>query len=246
MGILSNLEVGDVLFIDEIHRLSRSVEEFLYSAMEDFVVSFVVGKGAFAKTIRVPIKHFTLVGATTRSGMLTAPLRERFGLFYHLDFYSVEELGRVVRRSAHILNVPIEQGASLEIARRSRGTPRIANRLLRRVRDYAEVMADGTITLDVAAAALDREGVDTAGLNGLDRRYLQTIIETYGGGPVGIEALAATLNEERDTLEDAVEPFLLKEKLVARTPAGRRAMADAYKHLGVEQPASDQRQARLL
>ncbi len=245
MGILTNLEVGDVLFIDEIHRLSRTVEEFLYSAMEDFVVSFVVGKGTFAKTIRVPLRRFTLIGATTRSGMLTAPLRERFGLFYHLEFYTDEELAEVVRRSARILEIPTDQGAADEVARRSRGTPRIANRLLRRVRDYAEVKGNGTVDVEVAETALTRERVDTLGLNRLDRRYLEAILTNYEGGPVGIEALAATLNEERETLEDSVEPFLLKLGFVSRTPAGRRAGAGAYEHLGIQAPAG-QDQARLL
>jgi len=222
MGILTNLETGSVLFVDEIHRLPRTVEEFMYSAMEDFSVDFVLEKGSHARTIKFPLKRFTLVGATTRSGMLTAPLRDRFGFHYHLDFYSPEELATVVVRSARILETPVEIDAALEIARRSRGTPRIANRLLRRVRDYAQVRGDGTVSLDLAHEALEREGVDEAGLNDMDRRYLQTIRDFYRGGPVGIEALAATLNEEKDTLTDVIEPFLLKLGYVTRTPGGRK------------------------
>ena len=241
MGILSNLQPGDVLFIDEVHRLPSPVEEFLYSAMEDFRVDFVIGKGAFARTVRVPLKPFTLVAATTRAGLLSAPLRERFGLFYHLDFYSDADLCRVVQRSARLLEVPVDGEGAAEIARRSRGTPRIANRLLRRVRDYAQVEGDGRITRPVADTALTREGIDSLGLDGLDRKYLTTIIDNYGGGPVGIEALAATLNEETDTLVDMVEPFLLKIGYVIRTPQGRRAAAPVYPHLGRQQPEAEQR-----
>lgn len=233
MGILSSLEVGDVLFIDEIHRLSRVVEEFLYSAMEDFQVDFVLDKGAYAKTIKVPLKRFTLVGATTRAGMLSAPLRDRFGIFAHMDYYSTDELTRVVQRSAKILKVKVDPKGAREIARRARGTPRIANRLLRRVRDYAEVEADGTVTQEVADIALKREMVDEKGLDKLDRAFLRTIIEFYDGGPVGIEALSATLNEETDTLVDMVEPYLLKIGFLNRTPSGRKATAAAYEHLGL-------------
>ncbi|HEV3312112.1 MAG TPA: Holliday junction branch migration DNA helicase RuvB [Chloroflexota bacterium] len=222
MGILTNLETGSVLFVDEIHRLPRTVEEFMYSAMEDFTVDFVLEKGTHARTIKFPLKRFTLVGATTRSGMLTAPLRDRFGFHYHLDFYSPEDLTTVVLRSAAILETHVDEDAAVAIARRSRGTPRIANRLLRRVRDFAQVRADGRITLDVSDEALAREGVDELGLNDMDRRYLQTIRDFYQGGPVGIEALAATLNEEKDTLVDVIEPFLLKLGLVTRTPGGRK------------------------
>lgn len=222
MGILSNLEVGSVLFVDEIHRLPRAVEEFLYSAMEDFSVDFVLEKGTHARTIKIPLRRFTLVGATTRTGMLSAPLLDRFGLQYHLDFYSPTELARVIIRSAELLKTPIDEQGALEIARRSRGTPRIANRLLKRVRDYAEVRATGSITREVADEALLREGVDAEGLNDLDRRYLQTIVEYYNGGPVGIEALAATINEEKDTLVDVIEPFLLKRGWVVRTAGGRK------------------------
>ncbi len=232
VGILSNLETGEVLFIDEIHRLSHAVEEYLYSAMEDFEVSFVYGKGAFAKTLPYQLKRFTLVGATTRIGLLTPPLRDRFGMIYHLDYYSPEELAKVVKRSARILGVPIDEEGALEIARRSRGTPRIANRLLRRVRDYAEVKADGRITRSLADEALTREGVDHAGLDRLDRLYLTTIMENYHGGPVGVEALAATLNEEANTLIDVVEPFLLKMGFITRTPTGRKIGEAGRAHLG--------------
>lgn len=232
MGILTNLERGDVLFIDEIHRLSRPVEEFMYSAMEDFQVDFVLDKGAFAKTIKIPLKPFTLVGATTRPGMLTAPLRERFGLLQRIDFYPPEETEQVVHRSAALLKVPTDQGGAREIAQRSRGTPRIANRLLRRVRDYAQVEADGRITQAIAVTALNREGIDPIGLDLLDRTYLKTIIDNYDGGPVGIEALAATINEEADTLQDLVEPFLLKIGFLTRTSTGRKATEAARRHLG--------------
>ncbi|HEY3297465.1 MAG TPA: Holliday junction branch migration DNA helicase RuvB [Armatimonadota bacterium] len=233
MGILSSLEVGDVLFIDEIHRLSRVIEEFLYSAMEDFQVDFVLDKGAYAKTIKVPLKRFTLVGATTRAGMLSAPMRDRFGLFAHMDYYSTEELTKVVQRSARILGVKSDTKGAEEIALRARGTPRIANRLLRRVRDYAEVEGDGIITREIADTALRREMVDQMGLDKLDRAFLRTIIEFYDGGPVGIEALSATLNEEGDTLVDMVEPYLLKIGFLNRTPSGRKATRSAYKHLGL-------------
>lgn len=233
MGILSGLEVGDVLFIDEIHRLSRVIEEFLYSAMEDFQVDFVLDKGAYAKTIKVPLKRFTLVGATTRAGMLSAPMRDRFGLFSHMDYYSTEELTDVVQRSARILGVKTDTKGAKEVARRARGTPRIANRLLRRVRDYAEVEGDGIITRELADIALKREMVDQMGLDKLDRAFLRTIIEFYDGGPVGIEALSATLNEEGDTLVDMVEPYLLKIGFLNRTPSGRKATRSAYAHLGI-------------
>jgi len=240
MGILTNLERGDVLFIDEVHRLAPAVEEFLYPAMEDFQVDFVLDKGMYAKTINVPLKQFTLVGATTRAGLLTAPLRERFGIFHHLDFYPAEELQEIVRRSARMLEVEIESQAVVELARRSRGTPRTANRLLRRVRDYAQVKAAGQITAAVADEALRVEGVDQAGLDELDRKVLHTIIDFYHGGPVGIEAIAATLNEEVDTLVDMVEPFLLKTGFISRTSKGRRASKRAYEHLGLAPPRGGQ------
>ena len=222
MGILSRLETGSILFVDEIHRLPRIVEEFLYSAMEDFCVDFILDKGTHARTIKYPLPRFTLAGATTRLGMISAPLRDRFGLQYHLDFYEPEELVRVVTRSALLLETEIDNSGAFEIARRSRGTPRIANRLLKRVRDYAQVRGDGTIKVEIAREALLREGVDENGLNELDRRYLQTIIEFYDGGPVGIEALAATVNEEKDTLVDVIEPYLLKKGWVVRTAGGRK------------------------
>lgn len=238
MGILTNLGEGDILFIDEIHRLPPNIEEFLYPAMEDFKVDFVVDKGMFAKTINVPLKRFTLVGATTRAGSLSAPLRNRFGLFFHLVFYSVEELTRIVLRSARILETRLDQASAEEIARRARGTPRIANRLLRRVRDFAEVKADGKISPQVAREALKLEGVDELGLDDLDRSYLRTIVETYRGGPVGVEALSATLNEEVDTLVDMVEPFLLQLGFVSRTKSGRMANEPALRHLGLPAPGN--------
>jgi Holliday junction DNA helicase RuvB len=233
VGLLTNLKPGSVFFIDEIHRLPRIVEEYLYSAMEDFSVDFMIDKGAFAKSIKLPVAPFTLVGATTRAGKLSAPLRERFGLFYHLDFYPDEELVKIVGRSAHILGVPTEPDGAMEIARRSRGTPRIANRILRRVRDFAQVKADGVITREVADLALVALGVDNRGLDELDRKLLRTIIDFYQGGPVGVEALAATLNEESDTLVDMVEPFLLKIGFLSRTPSGRKATPLAYQHFGL-------------
>ena len=222
VGILSNLNEGEVLFIDEIHRLPHTVEEYLYSAMEDFQVDFVYGKGAFARTLPFQLKRFTLVGATTRAGLLTPPLRDRFGMIYHLDFYSTEELAKVVTRSADILGVTIDSKGAQEIAGRSRGTPRVANRLLRRVRDYAQVIGNGTIDQNIADKALNMEGVDEIGLDRLDLIYLKTIAENYSGGPVGIDALAATVNEEVQTLVDVVEPYLLKIGYVLRTPGGRR------------------------
>ena len=236
MGILTNLSKGDVLFIDEIHRLPRTVEEFLYPAMEDFCVNFVIEKGAHARTLRYTLRPFTLVGATTRAGLLSSPLRERFGITQHLDFYPVDELTLVVRRSASILGVSITDDGATEIARRARGTPRIANRLLRRVRDFAQVRADGAITVEVARDALEFEGVDPLGLDVQDRELLRTVIEVYGGGPVGVEALAATLNEEVDSLVEMVEPFLLKIGFLTRTQSGRRVTAQACDHLGLALP----------
>ncbi len=233
VGILTALENGDVLFIDEIHRLGTVVEEYLYPAMEDFQIDFVVDRGAYAKSLKLPLKRFTLVGATTRAGMLSAPLRDRFGLMYHLDYYEPGELQRIVERSARVLDVRIEEAGAATIAARSRGTPRIANRLLRRVRDFAEVRADGVVTGPVADEALGREGVDERGLDRLDRAYLRTIAEGYGGGPVGINAVAATLTEDLETLEDVVEPFLLKIGFVQRTANGRKTTASALAHLGI-------------
>lgn len=235
VGILSNLEDKDVLFIDEIHRLSHAVEEYLYSAMEDFRVDFTTGQGAFAKTINLPLQKFTMIGSTTRVGMLSAPLRDRFGLAYHLDYYTDEELTQVVTRSARILDVGVDQPGAGEIARRSRGTPRIANRLLRRVRDFAEVKHDGMINREVSREALGLEGVDHIGLDRLDRLYLETLAKNYHGGPAGVQALAATLNEEQQTLEDVVEPFLLKIGYILRTTQGRRTTEIGARHVGVEQ-----------
>jgi Holliday junction DNA helicase RuvB len=232
VGILTNLGQGDIMFIDEIHRLNRVVEEFLYPAMEDFQIDFVIDKGPYAKTIKLDLKHFTLVGATTRKGLITAPLRDRFGIHHHLDFYNVEELEKIVFRASRILNVHIDNEGAREIARRSRGTPRIANRLLHRVRDYAQVKGRGEITKDIADESLKLQGVDKMGLDMLDRSFLEVIIDVYNGGPVGIEAIAATLNEEKDTLEDTVEPFLLKIGFLLRTPSGRRAGTPSYEHLG--------------
>ena len=239
MGILTNLSEGDILFIDEIHRLSSVIEEFIYPAMEDFKVDFVVDKGAFAKVINVPLQRFTFIGATTRAGMLSAPLRDRFGLYYHLDFYPPEELQTIVLRSAKLLEIQVQSDAAMAIAERSRGTPRIANRLLRRVRDYAAVKGDGKVDLPIARIALDKEGIDSAGLDGFDRKLLETIIRYYKGGPVGIEALGATLNEEVDTLVDMVEPFLLKIGFVQRTKRGRVASAEAAAHLGLKLDGTD-------
>ncbi len=251
VGILSNLGERDVLFIDEIHRLSSAVEEYLYSAMEDFRVDFTTGQGAFAKTINLPLHPFTLIGSTTRVGMLSAPLRDRFGLVYHLDYYTEEQLTLVVQRSAKILDVQISDSGASEIARRSRGTPRIANRLLRRVRDFAQVRHDGVIDAEIGKNALLLEGVDHLGLDRLDRLYLETLARNYDGGPAGVNALAATLNEEQQTLEDVVEPYLLKIGFILRTTQGRRTTPEGAKHAGVVQALgttlkSDPQQTRFL
>ena len=234
IGMLTHLETGDVLFIDEIHRTPKAVEELLYPAMEDFSIDFIFDKGIHARSHRLQLKQFTLVGATTRVGLLSAPLRDRFGLFRSLDFYNNEDLEIIVRRSAALLNLQIDSSGASALAGRSRGTPRIVNRLLKRARDYAQVRADGRITKKTVMEALDLEGVDEVGLTPLDRRYLLTVINYYNGGPVGIEAVAATLQEESDTLVDVVEPFLLKIGFIMRTAAGRRASDIAYKHLGLE------------
>ncbi len=236
MGILTNLHFGDVLFVDEVHRTPRSIEEYLYPAMEDFAVDFVLDKGPFAKAIRLPLKRFTLVGATTRAGLLSSPLRDRFGLYFHLDFYAPPELEAIVRRSASLLDVKVEPDAAAELARRARGTPRIANRLLKRVRDFAQVKGHPTVSLEVASDSLHLEGVDEEGLDQLYRKVLRTICTRYDGGPVGIEALAATLQEETDTLTDVVEPYLLQEGFIIRTSAGRKATPKTYAHLGLEPP----------
>lgn len=232
VGILTHLDTGDILFIDEIHRTPKVVEEFLYPAMEDFSVDIVFDKGVHARSHKIPLKPFVLVGATTRVGLLSAPLRDRFGIFRSLDFYSEKELIEITRRSAQILDVPIDEAGSKELAGRSRGTPRVVNRLLKRVRDYAQVRGDGQIKAQTVNTALTLEGVDQRGLTDLDRRYLKTIIDFYKGGPVGIEAIAATLQEETDTLVDVVEPYLLKIGMVLRTSAGRKASEDAFRHLG--------------
>jgi Holliday junction DNA helicase RuvB len=245
MGILTNLNEKDILFIDEVHRLPRAVEELLYPAMEDFSVNFVIDRGMHARTLKYALRPFTLVAATTRPGMLSAPLRERFGIFHHLDFYSEAELTRIATRSASIIGAPADAGGAAEIARRARGTPRIANRLLRRVRDYAQVNGDGHITQAITARALDSEGVDTRGLDRLDRRFLGAIIEHYDGGPVGIEAVAATINDEAESLTELVEPYLLKIGFV-RTPTGRRVTRDAYLHLGKSVPEKSTKQAGLF
>lgn len=232
IGILTHLEEGDVLFVDEIHRLSKVVEEFLYPAMEDFAVDIVFDKGVHARSHRFRLNRFTIVGATTRVGLLSGPLRDRFGIFRSLEFYGMDELVKITRRSAGLLDVPVDAEGARELSRRSRGTPRIVNRLLKRVRDYAQVRADGHITAKIVEAALALEGVDPLGLTDLDRRYIRTIIDFYKGGPVGIEALAATLQEETDTLVDVVEPYLLKIGMIIRTSSGRKAAETAYKHLG--------------
>ncbi|MBF0225794.1 MAG: Holliday junction branch migration DNA helicase RuvB [Desulfobacterales bacterium] len=232
IGILTHLGESDILFIDEIHRTPKTVEEFLYPAMEDFAVDFIFDKGIHARSHRFNLKKFVLVGATTRVGLISAPLRERFGIFRNLDFYSEEELEKIIKRSAIILGVTINDDGIKQLAKRSRGTPRIANRLLKRVRDYAQVKGDGSISQEIVNEALNLEGVDGLGLTSLDRQYLNTIIDYYSGGPVGIGALSATLQEEQDTLVDVVEPYLLKIGMILRTSSGRKASYSAYKHLG--------------
>lgn len=234
VAMLTNLNEGDILFVDEIHRLNRAYEEILYPAMEDYAIDIILGKGPSANSIHLDLPHFTLIGATTRSGQLTAPLRDRFGVTLRLELYSPEELMRIVTRSAGILNVKIEPQGAYEIASRSRGTPRIANRLLRRVRDYAQVMADGVITKEVADKALLALEVDKLGLDALDRRMLKSIIDFYNGGPVGLETLAATINEDSVTIEDVYEPYLLQNGFLTRTPRGRCVTRRAYEHLGLE------------
>jgi Holliday junction DNA helicase RuvB len=235
-ALLTNLEPGDILFIDEIHRLSPTVEEVLYPAMEDFKLDLLVGQGPGARTISIPLQRFTLVGATTRMGLLTEPLRNRFGISFHMDFYALADLQFIVERSARLLVVPLGEGASEEIARRSRGTPRVANRLLRRVRDFAQVLGDGTVSLDMARESLERLEVDWFGLDDLDRRVLCTILEKYAGGPVGLNTLAASLGEEKDTIEEICEPYLLQIGFLERTARGRRITDRACKHLGLPTP----------
>ncbi len=234
-ALLTNLKDGDVLFIDEIHRLSRQVEEVLYPAMEDFVLDIIIGKGPSAQSIRIDLPHFTLIGATTRAGQLTSPLRDRFGVIMRLELYSEEQLCDIIMRSSVILSIPAMKDGAMELAKRSRGTPRIANRLLKRVRDFAEVMGNGKITRELADIALDRMEIDKLGLDSLDKRMLTMIIKGYNGGPVGLETLASALGEESVTLEDVCEPFLMQLGFISRTPRGRVATALAYKHLGFEQ-----------
>ena len=232
IGILTNLSDGDILFIDEIHRLSKVVEEFIYPAMENFQIDFLVDKGPYAKTIKFNLKRFTLIGATTRSGLLSSPLRDRFGMFFHMEFYSPLDLENIIKRSAKLLGIPIDDGGASEIAGRSRGTPRIANRLLRRVRDWVEVKSDGKITKNAAIKALATHGIDEKGLDRIDRRVLDIIYSSYKGGPVGIEALASSLNEESDTIEDVIEPYLLKIGFLRRTPRGRELTEEAFEYMG--------------
>ncbi|MCM1125134.1 MAG: Holliday junction branch migration DNA helicase RuvB [Lachnospiraceae bacterium] len=235
-AILNNLQEGDLLFVDEIHRLNRQVEEVLYPAMEDYAIDIMIGKGPTARSIRLDLPHFTLVGATTRAGLLTAPLRDRFGIIHRLEFYSVEELQTIIMHSARILDAPVEPGGAMEMAKRSRGTPRLANRILKRVRDYAQVKHDGIITEDVAVTALDLMDVDRLGLDHIDRNILLTMIQKFSGGPVGLDTLAAAIGEDPGTIEDVYEPYLLKNGLINRTPRGRVATEMAYHHLGLEIP----------
>ena len=232
-AILNNLQEGDLLFVDEIHRLNRQVEEVLYPAMEDFAIDIMIGKGSTARSVRLDLPHFTLVGATTRAGLLTAPLRYRFGMIHHMEFYTEDELKLIIKQSAKVLNVKIEDAGATELARRSRGTPRLANRILKRVRDFAQVKYNGVITETVAHTALDLMDVDTLGLDRVDRNILVTIIEKFGGGPVGLDTLAASIGEDAGTIEDVYEPYLLMKGLIDRTPRGRVATQIAYTHLGL-------------
>ena len=235
-ALLTNLEENDVLFIDEIHRINRSVEEVLYPAMEDYCIDIIIGKGPSARSIRLDLPKFTLIGATTKAGMLTNPLRDRFGVICKLDYYTVDELAQISMRSANLLDADINLNGATEIARRSRGTPRIANRLLKRVRDYAQVKADGNITDEVASNALELLGVDSLGLDDVDEKLLLTIIHKFGGGPVGLDTLAASIGEDRNTIEDVYEPYLLQLGFINRGPRGRIAMPKAYEHLNIEDP----------
>jgi len=235
-AILNGLKEGDILFIDEIHRLNRQVEELLYPAMEDFCIDIVIGRGAAAKSIRLDLPRFTLVGATTRAGMLTAPLRDRFGVVSRLEFYTINELKDIINRSAKVLNVEIEDDGALELARRSRGTPRLANRFLKRMRDFAQVKYDGRITLEVANYALDLMEVDKLGLDNIDRAILNTMISKFDGGPVGIDSIATTIGEDSGTVEDVYEPYLVQSGLIARTPRGRVVTKEGYLHFGIDKP----------
>jgi Holliday junction DNA helicase RuvB len=237
-AILTNLEKNDVLFIDEIHRLSPVVEEILYPALEDYQIDIMIGEGPAARSIKLELQPFTLIGATTRAGMLTNPLRDRFGIVARLEFYSAEELAQIVRRSAGLLEVPLDAEGGFEIARRSRGTPRVANRLLRRVRDFADMKGDGTITKPLADKALAMLDVDLHGLDVMDRKLLEAVIHRFDGGPVGLDNVAAAIGEERDTIEDVIEPFLIQQGFLQRTPRGRVATLAAYRHLGVAPPKS--------
>ena len=238
-AMLTNLQAREVLFIDEVHRMAPAIEEILYPAMEDYELDIMIGQGPSARSVKVPLQRFTLIGATTRTGLLTGPLRARFGIVHRLDFYTDDEIREIVERSARILGVPIDRDAAIEIARRSRGTPRVANRLLRRVRDYAQVRANGHITLDVARRALSLLDVDERGFDEIDRRLLRTIIEKFNGGPVGVASLAAALSEERDAIEDIYEPFLIQIGFLDRTPRGRVATASAYSYFGLDAPGKD-------
>ncbi len=238
-ALLTNLQPGDVLFVDEIHRLSPVVEEVLYPALEDFQLDIMIGEGPAARSIKIDLPRFTLVGATTRAGLLTSPLRDRFGIVERLEFYSPQELKQIVTRSSGILNIPCDEEGSMGIASRARGTPRIANRLLRRVRDFAEVKGDGVINADIAMGAMDMLKVDASGFDTMDRRLLRLIIDNFEGGPVGIESIAAALSEERGTVEDVLEPFLIQQGYITRTSRGRMVTAKAYRHFGLEQPGND-------
>jgi Holliday junction DNA helicase RuvB len=245
VGIVTNLAAGDVLFIDEIHRMSPVVEEILYPALEDYEVDIVIGQGPGARTVKMRLERFTLIGATTRTGLLTSPLRSRFGIVHRLEFYTAADLEEIIRRSARILAIPVDDAAAVEIAKRSRGTPRIANRLLRRVRDYAQVRAAGTVTLEVAHAALKLLEVDEHGFDETDRKLLRTIVEKFGGGPVGLNTIAAAISEEKDAIEDIYEPFLIQIGFLDRTPRGRVATPLAYAFLGLEAPDDRRRDSRL-
>ena len=237
-AVLNGLQEGDILFIDEIHRLNKQIEEVLYPAMEDYAIDIMIGKGPSAKSIRLDLPHFTLVGATTRAGLLSAPLRDRFGIIERLEFYNAPQLRTIILNSAKILNVTVDDEAALEMAKRSRGTPRLANRILKRVRDYAEVRHDGIITLDIAKTALDMMNVDKAGLDYTDQKMLRTLITGFGGGPVGLDTIAAAIGEDSGTIEDVIEPYLLQNGFLNRTPKGRVATEAAYNHLGLEMPVN--------
>lgn len=244
-ALLTNLEPNDILFIDEIHRLNRSVEEVLYPALEDFALDIFMGQGASARSIRIDLPHFTLIGATTRAGQLSAPLRDRFGVILRLEMYNPEELAKIITRSAGILNIPIDKNGALELARRSRGTPRIANRLLKRVRDFAQVIGDGVITEEIAKLALDKLEIDDLGLDTNDKRMLRVMIENYSGGPVGLDTIAAAMGEESVTIEDVCEPYLMQLGFIQRTPRGRMVTAKGYAHMGYTKPESEKQNKNI-